>query len=115
MVGRNRTSGDQQKSYSITVGGSITFKAESTIESDAIFAKASVTLGVESQSSKSEQITDTMTVKPGRAIAVYQELKEYEVWQGIKENIIGVLGDNCKETTFYEGNVEDEFPLYKYF
>jgi len=56
-----------------------------------------------------------MNVKPGRAIAVYQELKEYEVWQGVKENIIGVLGDNCKETTFYEGNVEDEFPLYKYF
>jgi len=47
MVGRNRTSGDQGKQYAITVGGSLSLKAETTIEAGAIFAKASVTLGIE--------------------------------------------------------------------
>jgi len=53
------------------VGGSLNLKVETTLETDAIFTKASLTLGVEKQSKKDEQVTDTMTVPPGKAIAVY--------------------------------------------
>jgi len=55
-----------------------------------------------------------MTVPPGKAIAVYQEVKEYSVWSGVKENVIGVLGDNCRETTFLEGGANQNFPDVKY-
>lgn len=89
-------------------------KAETTIEAGAIFSKASVTLGVEKQTEKSEQIVDQMTIPPGKSIAVYQEIKEYSFWSGAKENIIGVLGDNCRETTFLEGGANDNFPEIKY-
>jgi len=115
MVGRNHSSTTaQQKSYSITVGSALKLKIESEIAQNAIFAKASVTLGVEKESNKSESITDTMTIPPGKSIAVYQEVKEYEVWSGIKSNIIGVLGDNSRESTFLEGDAKENFPEVKY-
>jgi len=79
---------------------------ETEIEAGCIFSKASVTLGIETQSSKSEQITDSMTIPAGKSIAVYQEVKEYDVWSGALQNVIGVLGDNCTETTFLEGGVD---------
>jgi len=62
------------------VGGSLNLKSELGLETDAIFTKATLTLGIEKGSSKSEQITDTITIGPGKAIAVYQEVKEYQVW-----------------------------------
>lgn len=40
-------------------------------------------------------------------MAVYQEVKEYDVWSGTMQNVIGVLGDNCSEATFLEGGVDD--------
>jgi len=89
-------------------------KMETEIEAGCIFSKASVTLGVETQSSKSEQITDTMTIKPGKSIALYQEVKEYDIWSGSIKNMIGVLEDNCTEITFLEGGVDQEFPKIKF-
>jgi len=115
MVGRNRTTESQSKQYAITVGGSLTMKVETTLETDAILTKASLTLGIERQTSKSEQVTDTMTVPPGKATAVYQEVKDYQVWSGVKQNVIGTLGGNCRETTFVQGGLDDEFPDIKYF
>lgn len=55
-----------------------------TLETDAIFTKASLTLGVEKEAKKDEQVVDTMTIPVGKSIAVYQEVKEYQVWSGVK-------------------------------
>lgn len=55
-------------------------KMETEIEAGCIFSKASVTLGVETSSSKSESITDKIKIPSGKSIAVYQEVKEYDVW-----------------------------------
>lgn len=89
-------------------------KMETEIEAGCIFSKASVTLGVETQSSKSKQITDTMTIPKGKSIAVYQEVKEYNIWQGTMQNVIGVLDDNITETYFIEGRADEKFPEIKY-
>lgn len=89
-------------------------KVESEIESNVIFTKASVTLGVERTTETTRNITDTMTIPPGKSVAVYQEQREYDVWSGVKANIIGTLGDNCRETVFLEGGVNDDFPDIKY-
>jgi len=56
MAGRNHTSQNQQKAYSITVGSSLAMKAETEIQAGAIFTKASLTLGIEKSSEKSEQV-----------------------------------------------------------
>jgi len=43
-----------------------------------------LTLGIEKESKKEEQITVPITVPPRKSIAVYQEVKEYNVWSGFK-------------------------------
>jgi len=40
---------------------------------------------------------------------------EYKFWAGVKENVIGVLGDNSRETVFFEGELKENFPDIKYF
>jgi len=114
MVGRNHTPVDQQKQYSITVGSEMGFKFETKFETDFVLAKAEYTLGIERKSSQSQSITDIMTIPPGKAIAVYQEVKEYGFWAGVKDHVLGTLTENVKETTFLVGSNTQEFPEEKF-
>jgi len=74
MVGRNETSCEQNKEYTMTIGGSWKTKLEAQFDSNYILTKASVTLGIETESSKTRSFTDKMNVPGGKAIAVYQEV-----------------------------------------
>jgi len=55
-----------------------------------------------------------MTVPPGMSMAVYQEVKEYNVWSGTLQNVIGVIDDGSTDVTFLEGKINEKYDEIKY-